>query len=359
MQKTPERIDFGVGVLVFNPVDDPAHLERIQKCLSSIQVAIESASGLNIKVHVGLNHSQVDHLGVKGIGPKTQAWLDAFLSKHPDHFKATPFDEKNSLVYGYDFLLRGWKDQTEARRVVIFADDYILPRGWFSVVNREFSKRPDADFIMPSTCFVAQKNLLVPMKLPAHWELHRSETGEPIGAKTGVTIDDVDRISRKAGLLPTIRFVGPPSFETTVFTRAFLERFGTLHTEYYSMLYDFDYIVGAVTKGAVGYISRKAFVFHHGKGGTAAAYKATRDEKYKGSPVEEKLAHDVDLYNRRNNAKVPYFWKSAGQGKAPQVAFPSNAQIFGMLAVYGALSFLKSHPRIYQASRRWYHTLRS
>lgn len=69
-------------------------------------------------------------------------------------------------------------------------------------------------------------------------------------------------------------------------------------------------LINAMIKsGVLGYISRKSFVFHYGKGGTSSLYKKTGDEKFSGSPVEKNLISDVDLYNKRNNTNAGYWWK--------------------------------------------------
>lgn len=354
-----ETARYGIGLLVFNPTDDPAHLERIQKALESVIRAADFARGLNVRLLIGLNQSHVEQLGVPGLGPKTLEWVEAFASRHPDRVLLLPMTERNSNVYCYNQLLKKWHAESRAERIAIFADDYIVPRNWFMTVDREFQRYPGTAFVMPSTCFVPQENLWVPFPIPTHWELVKSREGVPMGVRTGVTFDDVDRIARSVGRFPGFRFIGPPSFETTVFTRKFLDDHGLLHDGYFTTFYNIEYFDRATAHGAVGHVSRRAFVFHHGKGGTAALYRETRDEKYRGSPVELKLRRDVELYNERNGKKMTYFWEEAGEGKALQSSYPSNLRILGFMARYSLMGQLKAYPQIYSAARSVYRALRT
>ena len=66
-----ENIDYYAGIFCFNPLDDPYHLERIERCLTSIIRAAKNTE-LRIKVAVGLNMSMIDgEAKIVGVGDET------------------------------------------------------------------------------------------------------------------------------------------------------------------------------------------------------------------------------------------------------------------------------------------------
>ena len=174
------------------------------------------------------------------------------------------------------------------------------------------------------SCYVVQHNLLVPFDVKPSWDCYKIERPN-VGIHGGVSIKDVDKIARKQAHKKTIRYIPFASFETTVFTDSFLDRFGYVYKNYFSIFYNTEYFAVACTNGAKGYISHKSFIFHYGKGGTAARYK-DRDEKYKGSPSEKYLLNDIKLYNKRNGASIAPWW-SAKSGKPAVGKQLSNKEI--------------------------------
>ena len=298
--------DIGIGILVFNPNDDSKHLERIGCCLSSI---VNTVGNTNKSATIAcvLNQTVIGDDKLCGTGPKTTALVNKLLKQAQCDVSITKRKISTSMnVNHYSYLQEFLHRNKKCNKVVIFADDYIVPSNWLNIIFNEFNRYKDADFIMPSSSYGAKSNLLVPFDVKPSWDCYKIE-GSTVGIHGGVSIKDVDEIAQKLARKKTIRYIPPASFETTVFTDSFLNRFGYLYKNYFSIFYDTEYFAVACANGAKGYISRKSFIFHYGKGGTAARYK-DRDEKYKGSPSEKYLLNDIKLYNKRNGGSIAPWW---------------------------------------------------
>ncbi|WP_290917594.1 hypothetical protein [Halodesulfovibrio sp.] len=307
----------GVGVLIFNPFDDPFHLERVETGLKSL---VEAALHSRTKVELLflLNTSFAQGTIIPGVGPVTEALVKKLAKKHEFITVESYSYSESMMVKGYNYILKKLHKSKKYSYASVFADDYIVPIDWFNTVIEEFCLFKDADFVMPSTSFVTHKNLLVPLGKHANWDYDvREET--VVGVKSGVEQKHITDLAARFKTWRTIKYVHSPSFETTVFTADCLSRFGYLCDEYYSVFYNTEYFRNLVHRRANGYISRRAFVFHYGKGGTAALYKDKGDEKYEGSPAEEFLKRDVALFNLRNNEQVGFWWKNENNGNSPQL----------------------------------------
>ena len=318
---------FALGILVFNPEDDPIHLEQIQNCLQSLCLAAESCV-TQVELVIGINISENPINGSKGMATQTKNFIESLERKYA-FVCSILLDYKDSMIAkGYNILLKHLYNQTNADYISVFADDYIVPYYWFNKVLSEFAKYGDADFIMPSTSFVTHKNLLVPLKIREHWQPNiNQQTGVLNGIHTGITIEEATEIANDCQGYRTIRFVPSVSFETTVFTRNYVERFGFLDDQYYSLFFNQEYVNDAVAKGAIGYISRKSFVFHYGKGGTGTVHKKTGDEKFSGSPVEFYLKRDVDYYNQKHGTDVKYWWQDKNHLLERSFRFDEQVQL--------------------------------
>ena len=306
-----DTLDFYAGVFVFNPLDDESHLERIEKNITSICIA-QNSSPLSIFVEVLLNKSIVDNGGL-GVGPQTQKLVDTLQDKYG--FRVREFSGVNANSRGYRNLLEFGQKRTSADKIVVFADDYIIPSFWFDTMQEAFDKKKDAGFITPATCNVVQTNLINNFDPHPSWDIRVSPKGDHsrMGYETtykGVEIEHIEDIAKTFLSFEVIDFVPPPSFETTVFTRGLIEEVGFFPEEYYSTFYDNDYFRMIKEKEIKGYIAKNCFAFHYGKGGTKSFYKETADEKFIGSPVEHQLYSDIEVWNKRWGDSVSPWWGS-------------------------------------------------
>ena len=120
-----ENIDYYAGVFCFNPLDDPYHLERIERCLTSIIRAAKNTK-LRIKVVVGLNMSVVQKKqNIIGIGRITKNKIEEICN--PLQIEMIEYNGINANSRGYSMLLEYGKLKTDASKIVVFADDYIIP----------------------------------------------------------------------------------------------------------------------------------------------------------------------------------------------------------------------------------------
>lgn len=331
------KYDFAVGLLVFNPFDDEYHLERIEKCLSSILNSIRNYDSSKIVLNILFNDSLIEHIGLPGVGSSTKNLVYNLSANSNINLEVCSHVYNNSMSVGYNYLFKRLHSKYDPEYITIFADDYILPVSWFNIIQREIL-RNKIDYLIPSTSFVAQHNLLVPFKISNSWNLNYIEgTNKCIGVTSGVSIRDVELISRNSQMFSTIKHVGPPSFETTVFSKKILDKIGYLCEDYFFLFFNSEYFIKVKNAGFKGAISRKSFVFHYGKGGTKSVFKLTGDEKFSGSPFESKLISDINLYNFRNNKRIKKWW--ADRPKA--VATPSNIYVYIILYYNNALALLK------------------
>ena len=302
----------GIGILVFNPFNDEKHLERIVTGINSFKRAFKYTK-YKSKLIILLNESLVEHINLVGVGNRTKAIIEE-LVKDVKNIEIHSLSYNNSMVKGYNYLLKTLHQQREVKFLSVFADDYIVPINWIDTVISEFTIYKNADFLMPSTSYVTHKNLLVPFDELKSWNLDR-RNGVKVGVKNGVKVEDIDNISSELQNINTIRYIPTPSFETTVFTRECIDKIGYLCEDYYFVFWNTEYFQRLMQKGTIGYISRKSFVFHYGKGGTTSLYNKTGDEKFEGSPVEKNLINDVNLYNKRNNKHTKYWWRKSIDSK--------------------------------------------
>ncbi|HHP0449472.1 TPA: hypothetical protein ACRZZH_002295 [Vibrio harveyi] len=327
---------FSVGVLVFNPFDDIYHMERIRKTIDSLLRAknIYETKSLGNSVNIYLlGNESLTHSGDIGLGQRTKALLEEYSRSTHVLYKSW---SKSMNVKGYNILLKKMYNDG-ADYISVFADDYIVPIDWFSSVSKEFKE--NIDFVMPATTFVAQTKLLVPFSIKKNWKLnYRGD--DLLGVTSGVQFEDVDSLARKCRFYPTIKYFPAPSFETTVFSRRFIDIKGFLCDDYYSLFYNHDFFHDLKKNALNGVISRKSFVFHHGKGGTNALYKKEGDEKFVGSPVESFLRSDVDLFNSRTSSNIEYWWESSTT--PPHRKMPTGLSAFSLVIMYSAYSFWKS-----------------
>ena len=306
-----EPINFYAGIFVFNPLDDESHLERIEKNITSICIA-RDASPLMIFVDVLLNKSTTQ-TGEPGVGLKTQELVSNLQDKYG--FQVRDFRGENSCSKGYRDLLEFGHVNIQAEKLVVFADDYIIPSFWFDTMQEAYERVKDAGFITPATCNVSQKNLVNSFQPHPSWDIKVSRKGDHNRwnyetTYKGVEIQHIEDLAKTFLSLDIVDFVPPPSFETTVFTRELIEKVGFFPEGYYSIFYDNDYFRIIQSKGIKGYIAKNCFAFHYGKGGTKAFYKETADEKFIGSPVEHQLQADIALWNARWGESVSPWWGS-------------------------------------------------
>ena len=98
-----ENIDYYAGIFCFNPLDDPHHLERIDRCLTSI---IRSAknSKIRIKIVVGLNMSPLqENHNIVGIGDITKNKIKEICE--PNKIEIMHYNGVNANSRGYSMLL--------------------------------------------------------------------------------------------------------------------------------------------------------------------------------------------------------------------------------------------------------------
>ncbi len=327
---------FGIGVLIFNPHDDEFHIERIVSCIKSVIVAVRNSSK-RVKLLVLFNNSYIQHIGKNGVGPETEKIVSSTLEYSNINYTIISKKYNNSMAVGYNILFKSlYKDKV--KYISILADDYIMPSEWFNIVYTEFQTDKTIDYIIPSTTFVAQKNLLVPLKVKENWTLNYvGNDGEYIGVSKGITLSDVNHISSSCQKFSYIKHVGPPSFETSIFKYETVKKYGFLCEDYYLLFFNSEYFIRMKAGNGRGIISRKSFIFHYGKGGTKAIFKDTGDEKYKDSPMEKYLLSDIRLFNTRNNRNIEVWWN-----KSPNiVGHPNNVIIIFIMIKYHIYSILK------------------
>lgn len=307
-----KELDFFSGIFVFNPLDDEFHLERIENNIISICEAASSTAH-RIKIVIALNKSKVKTQNgfVNGTGTKTDNLVSDLKQKY--NFSILEYQGVNACSHGYNFLLKYGHQKTDAKYIVIFADDYIMPNFWYDLMSINFKYHKNASFIMPATSFVAQSNLKYNIDLMPEWDVRVAEKGDHkrLNIKTiygGVKIEHINNIAKQFVNNKNIPFYEPPSFETTAFKRELIDTVGYIHEEYFSCFYDNDYFKMIENKGLTGYIAKNCFIFHYGKGATKALYKETADEKYEESPVVEQLKSDVLVWNRRWHKNVTPWW---------------------------------------------------
>ncbi|MCH9664692.1 MAG: hypothetical protein K0U41_02460 [Gammaproteobacteria bacterium] len=298
--------DIGIGVLIFNPEDDTEHLERIEKCISSI-VAASNNTDAKTLIMLLMNMSVIGKPQVDGVGPLTKSLVKSYAEKANDKVILKERESPHSMIVNHYAHLQNELHDAVCNKVVVFADDYIVPAKWIDTVINEFEEFPTADFITPSTNFVAQKHLLVPIEIKPQWNTVTHDNNVK-GVSSGISQKDVEDLAQKCSGHRTIKYMPQGSFETTVFTKEFLNKYGYVDNRYFSILYNTEYFINAVLGGAKGYISRKSYVFHYGKGGTAAVEKETRDEKHAGSPVEKYLLEDIKLFNKNTGSSRKKWW---------------------------------------------------
>lgn len=314
---TNTNIDIGGGIFLFNPVDDPYHMERIERNITSIAEAATD-SNINVNLILMLNRSQVlgQPEGVMGIGKKTEKLIFYLADKFG--LKTIDYTGINSCAKGYTEVLKYLHTQTDSKNMVVFADDYIMPKGWFDRMNNNFLANSNIDFIMPTTSFVAQNILRQDIGYHPDWDVRVAPKGDHVsyqgGYKTiygGVTIEHINEIAQRFISNGTIPYYGDPSFETTVFTRNLVNIMGYPWHEYNQCFYDSDYFNMINNKKLGGLIAHNCWIFHYGKGGTKALYKETADEKFKESPVNHLLESDVAIWNKRWGGNIQPWWGSA------------------------------------------------
>lgn len=330
--------NYGIGILIFNPLDDEYHLERIESCLISMIQAINNYNGGKVKLLLLLNNSFVEHIGLNGIGDLTRKRVVNILENSDTDYEILEKEYNNSMALGYNTLFKTLFEEYKAKKISVFADDYIIPKNWFRIITSEFNKFESIDYLIPSTSFVAQKNLLVPLKIKEKWTLNKVNDGKDcVGVSKDISLADVEEISNNSQKYSSISHVGPPSFETTVFKFELLEKHGLLCEDYHFLFFNSEYFMRLKQQGAKGIISRKSFVFHYGKGGTKAVFKKTGDEKHKNSPFEKYLLKDISLYNKRNNKNILPWW-----GKESKIVGNPHYLIIKLLLVkFNFYSFLK------------------
>jgi hypothetical protein len=309
-----KHLEYFAGIFCFNPLDDPHHLERIEKNITSICIAAVR-SGLKIKIVVGMNRSEVliGDRKINGIGEQTETLIQNLNKKYS--FDILDYVGTNANSRGYSKLMEYGFTNTDAKKIVIFADDYIMPYFWFDLMEKNFDAMPNAAFMTPATCYVAQDNLRYEIQNYPEWDIRVAEKGDhkKWNFQTiygGVEIEHINEIAKTFVSNGIIPYCDPPSFETTVFKRSLIKEVGFIHEEYYSCFYDNDYFNMIKDKSFVGYIAKNCFIFHYGKGGTKALYKETADEKFKESPVHHQLISDLEIWNKRWKQNIKPWWGS-------------------------------------------------
>ena len=75
MLSREEEIDYFVGIFIFNPLDDPYHLERIETCIDSTIKAAKKFKK-TLRLVLCLNKSKVQGEEIIGLGPETLKMID-------------------------------------------------------------------------------------------------------------------------------------------------------------------------------------------------------------------------------------------------------------------------------------------
>jgi hypothetical protein len=298
--------NYSVGVLVYNPYDDENHLMRIQSCLNSLFEAANNYSGGKVFFHVVLNMSPpLNSNNIVGVGKITRNFVYGLKDGFPNISIEEYSYRASMMVKGYKKLVDCClKDDSEY--VSIFADDYVVPNNWFDIIDAEILEHAP-DYLTPSTTFVAQTNLLVPIKWECFPKLDYVFSGDDkIGVRAGIDSGIVEKMGLSFRKFKTIPFVGPVCFETTVYKKCVLQSVA-ICTDYYSIFYNIDLFIRIKAANFRGVLSRKSFVFHYGKGATSAVYLAG-DEKFDSSPAYKFLIGDIELFNKRNGANIKKWW---------------------------------------------------
>lgn len=311
--------DLGLGVLVFNPYDDEEHLQRIEHCLQSLINAIHH-NNQKVKLFVLMNRTVIGK-NIEGVGRQTRHTVTELLKSSATDNRLVAAQFPNSMdVAPYHRLQTELHRKDKCKKVVVFADDYIIPHSWIETVFTEFRRHKHAEFLTPASIFVPQQDLLVPVELKPKWKVVKQD-GRVVGIAGGVSGEDVENIAMEHKNKKAIRHFNGNSFETTVWTDLFLSHYGYIYPHYFSIWYNNEYFDRAKHSGARGIISYSCFVFHYGKGGTSALYRETRDEKYEGSPAEKYLIRDVDMYNKRNAQHIGYWWQQPTYKRNKNIPF--------------------------------------
>ena len=316
------NLDVSAGILIFNPLDDPYHLERIERDICSIaDAAIYSKHSIHLMLCPNMSPVLgTDNPNTVGVGDKTRALITKLSTQYnlPIH----NYTGDNGAAKGYRFIQEYLYTKTKGKNIVVFADDYIMPTEWFDKMMDNMDKHPEFSFMVPSTSFVCQEQLTEDIEIDYHpdWDVRVAPKGDhkKWGYKTiygGVTVDHINDLYKKHAHLPVIQFWGAPSFETTIFNREYMDEIGLIHERYYSQWYDNDYFMLGFNKGKIGGIAKNAFIFHYGKGGTKALYKDTADQKYQESPVIHFMENDIKVWNERWGQNRESQWGSAPDAK--------------------------------------------
>ena len=280
---------------------------------STIEDAIRSKS--TVKIILCLNRSLIKQFSppICGIGPKT----DEFLKQTSDTYglEIIEYVGANACAEGYRKIMKYLYENSNSSKIVVFADDYIVPTGWFDRMQTNFTNHSEYDFIMPSTSFVWQKNLMKEVQYHPDWDVRVAPKGDhkKWNYKTiygGVKIEHVDKMAKKFINNPLVPYSGSPSFETTVFRRKLIKNTGYIYFEYFRAFYDNDYFRMILQKGFKGAIGENVFIFHYGKGGNKALFSETADGKYKESPIINQYHSDIATWNRRWGESVKPWWGS-------------------------------------------------
>jgi len=296
-------IELGIGVLVFNPNDDIKHLERIKKCLQSILITFKLSS-FSCYFCICKNTSI-------GIGKNTKKFINRFCIEN--RVDLLNYNSINANARAYNLILKHIHKNTNAEKICVLADDYIVPVSWVDIMLQNFQIHPGVDFIMPISTFIPQENLRVDIPIHNDWEVKTAPKGDHVKWKyetvySGVEIEHINEIASIFLMEDVIPYCDPPSFETTIFTRSCIDQVGYIHPEYFSSFYNKDYFRIISKKGMKGLIAKNGFIFHYGKGGTKSFYTDTADEKFVGSPVEHQVVQDLEIWNQRWNENIKPWW---------------------------------------------------
>ena len=304
------KANYFIGIFIFNPLDDPYHFERIENCIDSVANAAARYKK-KVRLALCLNLSSIKNENLIGVGPKTQKMLEEKIEKFD--LEKLEYTGRNSCAQGYNHILKHGHKNTEAQKICVLADDYIMPYFWFDIMDRNFQNHHTTSFIMPCTSFVSQQNLKVDIEYHKDWDVRVAEKGyqNTTQYKTifgGVKQDHVDKIAINCLTDSVIPYTDPPSFETTVFKRELIDKVGYIEDDYSQIFYDNDYFIKIQNSGLKGKIAKNCFIFHYGKGGTKSYYQETADEKYVDSPVQDLLLQDIKIWNKRTGQNVKPWW---------------------------------------------------
>lgn len=305
------NFSLSIGVLIYNSSDNIDHIERISKCIVSLIEAAKFYNG-KIKILLLLNYS-FDYYGRCGVGHLTENTVLNLYKKYIneyDNIYISGIRYENSMnVAGYSFI-QSWGLLQDSEYIVVSADDYVYPKKWFVRLNMIYRNAENHNkFIIPTTTFLAQGNLQAPVRIKKNWTINYSTNKEILGIKSGLTISDVNQISKYCQFIPCRNYREPPMFEVSIIPRNIIKEVGTVDKSYYSIFYNIEYFENILRKGYKGLISNKLFVFHYGKGGTQTVFNMG-DEKYVNSPVEKNLLRDITLYNEKNQKNITPWWGS-------------------------------------------------